>query len=86
MTIATISNKSVLTVSKGALKTKMLEYFRRVEKTGKEIIVTDRHIPVLKVVPIRTPKKPSEVFGKFMKRVKYHGDITEPTTSEWEEV
>jgi hypothetical protein len=33
-------------VSKSALKAKMLEYFRRVEETGEELIVTDNGEPV----------------------------------------
>ena len=40
-------------VSKSTLKGKMLEYFRRVEETGEELIVTDNGRPVVKVVPIR---------------------------------
>jgi len=40
-------------VSKSALKAKMLEYFRKVEETGEELIVTDNNRPVLCVVPFR---------------------------------
>ena len=39
-------------VSKGVLKLKMLEYFRRVEQTGEELIVTNNNVPALKVIPI----------------------------------
>jgi len=39
------------TVSKSQLKAKALGYFRQVEKTGRELIVTDRGRPVLKIVP-----------------------------------
>lgn len=38
-------------VSKLRLKPRLLEYFREVEKTGKELIVTDHGKPVLKIVP-----------------------------------
>lgn len=41
------------TVSKSQLKAKALEYFREVERTGEELILTDRGKPVLKIVPYR---------------------------------
>ena len=40
-------------VSKCRLKARALEYFREVERTGNELIVTDRGKPVLKIVPYR---------------------------------
>ena len=30
-----------------------MEYFREVEKTGKELLITDRGTPVLELVPYR---------------------------------
>ena len=44
---------STKTVSKSKLKSKALEYFREVERTGREIIITDNGRPVLKLVPYR---------------------------------
>jgi len=40
-------------VSKSKFKPKALEYFRRVEETGEEIVITDKGRPVLKIVPYR---------------------------------
>jgi prevent-host-death family protein len=73
------------TVSKSALKGKMLEYFRQVEETGEELIVTDNGRPVVKVVPIRERTTAAEVFGDVRGRVVYHEDILAPTTGEWPE-
>ena len=39
------------TVSKSKFKSKALEYFRDVEQTRRELIITDRGKPVLKLVP-----------------------------------
>ncbi len=39
-------------VSKGKLKSKMLEYFREVERTGEPLIVTDHGRQVLEVRPV----------------------------------
>ncbi|MBM4183201.1 MAG: type II toxin-antitoxin system Phd/YefM family antitoxin [Gemmatimonadetes bacterium] len=73
------------TVSKSALKARMLEYFRRVEETGEELIVTDHNRPVLRVVPIRDRVPAAELFADLRNKVVYHADILEPTTEEWPE-
>lgn len=73
------------TVSKSVLKGKMLEYFRQVEETGEELIVTDNGRPVIKVIPIRARTSAAEVFGDVRGRVVYHEDILAPTTDEWPE-
>jgi prevent-host-death family protein len=38
-------------ISKSKFKPHALEYFREVEKTGKELIITDRGKPVVKITP-----------------------------------
>ena len=38
-------------VSKASFKAKALEYLREVERTGKELVITDHGKPVLKIVP-----------------------------------
>jgi prevent-host-death family protein len=73
------------TVSKSVLKAKMLEYFRQVEETGEELIVTDNGRPVVKVVPIRKRRTAADVFGDARGRVVYREDILAPTTDEWPE-
>jgi antitoxin (DNA-binding transcriptional repressor) of toxin-antitoxin stability system len=72
----------MIMVSKGILKAKMLEYFRHVEKTGEELIVTDHHKPVLRIIPILERKLPMDVFKK-QGRVLYSEDINTPTSGEW---
>ena len=71
------------TVSKSALKARMLEYFRQVEETGEELIVTDHRRPVLRIVPIRNRTAAAETFSDVRGRVVYHGDVLAPTTDEW---
>ncbi len=72
-------------VSKSALKSKMLEYLRRVERTGQELIVTDNNRPVLRIVPIRKHIRTPDLFADVRGRVVYHDDILAPTTDEWPE-
>lgn len=73
------------TVSKSALKAKMLEYFRRVEETGVELIVTDHNEPVLRIVPIRKRVPAASLFSDVRGRVVYHEDPLAPTSDEWPE-
>jgi prevent-host-death family protein len=40
-------------VSKSRFKAHALEYFREVQRTGRELVITDRGEPVLKIVPYR---------------------------------
>ena len=76
----------MITVSKSELKAKMLEYFRRVEQTGEEIIVTNNRVPILKVSPLTKKKKPQEVFSEFQGKVRYYDDILSDTSNEWKEL
>jgi prevent-host-death family protein len=72
-------------VSKSVLKAKMLEYFRRVEETGEELVVTDNNQPVLRIVPIRKRASAAQLFADVRGGVTYHEDLLSPTTSEWPE-
>ena len=74
------------TISKSALKARMLEHFRRIEETGEELIVTDHNRPVLVIAPIRERTPAAEAFADVRGRVTYHGDVLTPTTDEWPEV
>lgn len=72
-------------VSKSTLKAKMLEYLREVEASGEELIVTSNGQPVLKVMPYRQKLTIDEAFADVRGKIRYHGDLLEPTTAEWEE-
>lgn len=77
----------MITVSKGVLKAKMLEYFRRVERTGEEIIVTDHKVPVLKIQSLKDKKYTvDEVFKDLRGKVKVSEDIMKPDTEEWGDI
>lgn len=73
-------------VSKTTLKASMLEYFRRIEETGEDLIVTDRSRPVLRISRIRPRLSAQELFGDVRNKVKYRGDILAPTTDEWSDL
>lgn len=71
-------------VSKGVLKNKMLEYFRQVEKSREELIVTDNNRPVLRVIPYFEKLDVNTVFQKHRGKVQYYDDITNDSSQEWE--
>ena len=73
-------------VSKGVLKAKMLEYFRNVEKTGEELIVTDNKKPVLRVIPYKKKIPPDKLFADLRGKMKVMGNINEPASKieEWD--
>ena len=71
------------TVSKSKFKPKALEYFRRVEETGEEIVITDNGRPVLKIVPFRDAKSDprAALRGSVLRYVRPTGPVG---TDEWE--
>ena len=71
------------TVSKSRLKAKALEYFRRVQETGRELVVTDRGKPVLKIVPYRGRSR--ELRRALKGSVLRYAKPTEPVgVEDWE--
>jgi len=71
------------TVSKSRFKPKTLEYFRQIEKTGEEVIITDHGRPVLKITPYSP--KPEAALKILRNTVIKYENPTEPVGSEdWE--
>lgn len=70
-------------VSKSAMKARALEYFRLVERTGQEVIITDHGRPVLRLLPYSVD--PSEALAALRNSVIRYDDPTEPVGMEdWE--
>ena len=61
---------------KSKIKARALEYFRQVEKTGREVVITDRGKPGLKIVPYRDPA--GEAKRALRGSVLKYDDPTEP--------
>ncbi len=74
---------TMVIISKSALKARMLEYFRQVEQTGEELIVTSDGQPVLKVVPFIDKTSVDTAFSDVRGNLSWTGDLDEPTASEW---
>jgi prevent-host-death family protein len=70
-------------VSKSSFKDRALEYFREVETTGDELIITDHGKPVLKLV--RFSPDPKAALESLRGSVIRYDDPTEPVGHEdWE--
>lgn len=70
-------------ISKSQFKPRSLEYFRKVELTGEELVITDHGRPVLKVVPYVS--EPEECFHGLRGTVLKYEDPLEPVAVEdWE--
>ena len=78
-----VMDVSYAVVSKSRFKARALEYFRQVERTGQELIITDHGKPVLKIVPYS--EDPEEVFRSLRGTVLKYQDPTAPVGLEdWE--
>lgn len=75
------------TITKSRLKAEMLGVFRELERSGGELVVTDRGRPVLKISPLGPGRKGvREVFADAEGKVVYREDILASTQDEWTEV
>lgn len=70
-------------VSKSQFKPHSLEYFRKIEQTGEELVITDHGRPVLKVVPYVVD--PEECFRGLRNTVlKYDAPLEPAGVEDWE--
>lgn len=70
-------------VSKSRFKARALEYFRKVQQTGRPIVITERGKPVLRLVPIKA--EADEALRVLRGSVIAYRDPTEPVGIEdWE--
>ena len=70
-------------ISNSQFKPRALQYFREVEQTGKELIISDRGKPVLKIVPYT--ENPEEALKSLRNTVVKYENPTEPVGLEdWE--
>ena len=70
-----------ITISKSKLKPRLLEILREVERSRKEMVITDHGRPVLKILPYSA--KPSETLKTLRGSVVEYMDPTEPVESSW---
>lgn len=69
------------TIGAAAFKAKCLAVMDDVHHGQREVVVTKRGKPFVKIVPIQ-PEKPESIFGFMKGRAKIVGDIMEPTMSD----
>jgi prevent-host-death family protein len=70
-------------VSKSEFKAKALEYLRRVEASGEELIITDRGTPVIRVLPVRP--RGDDARAKLRGALVRYDEPTEPVgVEDWD--
>ncbi len=70
-------------ISKSKFKPRSLEYFRKIEESGEEMIITDHGRPVLKITPYS--EELDEVLKHLRNTVTKYKNPTEPVGKEdWE--
>ncbi len=71
------------TISKSRFKPKALKYFRDIQESGQELIITDHGKPVLKISAYH--EEPEVVLEELKNSVKRYEDPTEPVAlDDWE--
>lgn len=73
---------SVMKISKSRFKARALEHLREVERSRRELVITDRGRPVVKVVPYS--EDPEALLRSLRGSVKKLVDPLEPVDVEWE--
>lgn len=72
-------------VSKSKFKPAALEYFRRVQETQEELIISDHGKPVLKIIPYREAKTNTiDPLTKLRGTLKRYEQPFEPIEEIWE--
>jgi prevent-host-death family protein len=72
-----------LTISKSEFKPKALHYFRLVQHSGTEIIVSDHGKPVVRIIPYRDNSE--DILKSLRNTVKTYIEPTEPVgLDDWE--
>lgn len=69
-------------ISKARFKPRALEYFRRVQETGEEIILTDHGRPAIRITPYR--RRAEERFRALRGTVKRYDDPEAPVDIPWD--
>ena len=72
----------VQTVSKSKFKPRALEYFRKIQETGEELVLTDHGKPVLKITAFKPD--PAAALKSLRNTVVRFTDPLQPTGEVWE--
>ena len=72
-------------VSKSKFKPAALEYFRRVQETQEELIISDHGKPVLKIVPYHAASNiKNDPFAALRGSLKRYDQPFDPISEDWE--
>lgn len=69
-------------IQAGKFKAECLRIMEEVRATGKEVVITKHHIPIVRLCPIE--KKDRSLFGKMRGTMHIKGDLIEPIGEAWD--
>ncbi|MCK5098940.1 MAG: type II toxin-antitoxin system Phd/YefM family antitoxin [Desulfobacteraceae bacterium] len=70
-------------ISKSKFKPQALKYFRNIEETGQEIIITDRNKRVIKIIPYQD--EPPIILKELRNSIQFYDEPLEPVAeNDWE--
>lgn len=72
----------VQTISKSKFKPRALEYFRKIQETGEELVLTDHGKPVLKITAFKAD--PAASLKSLRNTVVRFTDPLQPTGEDWD--
>ncbi len=75
-----------MVISKAVLKARLLEFLRKMQETGEEIIITDHKRPVGRITLLQPRRSFAELFAPYRGQAVYLEDPTHSTQAEWSEV
>ncbi|MCU0635017.1 MAG: hypothetical protein MUE41_09100 [Gemmatimonadaceae bacterium] len=74
---------TMVTMSKSQLTARLLEFLRQVETCGVDLVVTDRGVPVARIVPFCERRPVDGVFADLRGKLRWTGDLDAPTIHAW---
>lgn len=69
-------------IQAGKFKAECLKIMDTVQATGKEVVITKRHIPIVRLTPLK--KEESKIFGAMRGTIHIKGDLITPIGEAWD--
>ncbi len=66
----------------GKFKAECLKIMDEVQLSGKELVITKRHVPIVKLVPVESRDK--SMFGAMKGTIHSKGDLIAPIDEVWD--
>jgi antitoxin (DNA-binding transcriptional repressor) of toxin-antitoxin stability system len=76
----------MLTIAKEDIEKNFPKYLSLIEQTGEDILVTSDNVPWIKLTSLTRKRSVADAFQDVRGKIKYHGDVLQPETENWDEI